>query len=251
VKIDVITLFPAAIEDYCATSVLGRARAQGLVEITALDLRSGADDQRGTVDDTPFGGGAGMVLKPEPIFRVLEERAALVGARHPVIALVPHGRPFDQAEARRLASLEAMTLLCGRYEGIDQRVLDEVVDEEISIGDFVLAAGELAALCVIEAVVRLLPGALGNEASVEDESFSHGLLEYPQWTKPASFRGLEVPEILRSGDHGRVVRWRRALALKRTLERRPDLIEARGGLSVDERALLEEFGGLEGRQPSG
>lgn len=244
-NIDVITLFPEIIEQYCSTSIMGRAQDRGVASITPIDLRSGADDERGTVDDSPFGGGAGMVLKPEPIFRVIEDRRSEVGVRGPVIALVPHGRPFDQAEARRLASLEGFTLLCGRYEGIDQRVLDEVVDEELSLGDFVIAGGELAALCVIEAVVRLLPGALGNEASTEEESFSHGLLEYPQWTKPAEFRGLEAPEILRSGDHGRVERWRHAQALRRTLERRPDLIEARGGLRPEEEALLREFGGLE------
>ena len=250
-KIDVITLFPEVIEQYCSTSIMGRAQERGVATITPIDLRSGADDERGTVDDTPFGGGAGMVLKPEPIFRVIENRQSEVGSLGPVIALVPHGRPFDQAEARRLATLEGFTLLCGRYEGIDQRVLDEVVDEELSLGDFVIAGGELAALCVIEAVVRLLPGALGNEASTEEESFSQGLLEYPQWTKPAEFRGLEAPEILRSGDHGRVERWRQAQALRRTLERRPDLIEARGGLHPAEEALLEEFGGLEDRSSTG
>jgi tRNA (guanine37-N1)-methyltransferase len=192
-----------------------------------------------------------MVLKPEPIFNVLEARRAAGGAPGPLIALVPHGRPFDQAAARRFADLEGFTLLCGRYEGIDQRVLDELVDEELSIGDFVLAGGELAALCVIEAVVRLLPGALGNEASSEDESFSDGLLEYPQWTKPAEFRGLEVPAILRSGDHGRVERWRRAQALRRTMERREDLLAARGGLSAADEALLAEFGGLEDPSATG
>ncbi len=244
-RIEVLTLFPDAVLDYCETSILRRAQGAGVVSIAATDLRSGAEDERGTVDDTPFGGGAGMVLKPEPIFNVLETRRASGGAPGPLIALVPHGRPFDQAEARRLAGLEGFTLLCGRYEGIDQRVLDEAVDEELSLGDFVLAGGELAALCVIEAVVRLLPGALGNETSSEDESFSEGLLEYPQWTKPASFRGLEVPEILRSGDHGRVERWRRAQALRRTMERRADLIEAKGGLNPEDLALLAEFGGLE------
>ena len=186
-----------------------------------------------------------MVLMPEPIYSAVEAREAAGGAPRPLIALVPQGPRFDQAAAERLCDLGGFSLLCGRYEGIDQRVLDEVVDEELSLGDFVIAGGELAALCVIEAVVRLLPGALGNEASTEEESFSHGLLEYPQWTKPAEFRGLEAPEILRSGDHGRVERWRHAQALRRTLERRPDLIEARGGLRPEEEALLREFGGLE------
>lgn len=248
-RIEVLTLFPEAITEYCSTSILRRAQQAGIVAIEATNLRDGADDERGTVDDTPFGGGAGMVLKPEPIFNVVRARRSGGGAPGPLIALVPHGQPFDQRQAKRLASLEGFTLLCGRYEGIDQRVLDELVDEELSIGDFVLAGGELAALCVIEAVVRLIPGALGNEASTEDESFSDGLLAYPQWTKPAEFEGLGVPEILRSGDHGRVERWRRAQALKRTMERRIDLMATRGGLSADDEALLAEFAGLE--DPSG
>ena len=244
-RVDVFTIFPEIIESYASVSILGRAQERGLLDLMAVDLRDGADDERRTVDDTPYGGGAGMVLKPEPIFRVVEEVDAQRGSARPLIALVPHGRPFDQGEARRLSQLDGFSLLCGRYEGIDQRVLDELVDEELSAGDFVLAGGELAALCVIEAAVRLVPGVLGNEASPEEESFSEGLLEYPQWTKPASFRGLEVPQILRSGDHGKVATWRRAQALLRTAERRPDLIEARGGLSQEEQALLTELGRLE------
>ena len=240
-RVDVYTLFPELVQSYCSATILGRAQERRVFDVTALDIRDGADDDRRTVDDTPFGGGAGMVLKPEPIFRVVEARTESHGPARPLIALTPTGKPFDQAEALRLSKLDGFSLLCGRYEGIDQRVLDELVDEELSVGDFVLAGGELAALCVLEATVRLLPGALGNETSSEEESFSAGLLEYPQWTKPASFRGLEVPEVLRSGNHGVVERWRRAKALERTLERRPDLIDARGGLSNEERALLEEI----------
>jgi len=244
-RVDVFTIFPEIITSYASVSILGRAQESGILDLTAVDLRDGADDERRTVDDTPFGGGAGMILKPEPIFRMVEEVEAQRGPARPLIALVPHGRPFDQAEASRLSLLDGFSLLCGRYEGIDQRVLDELVDEEISVGDFVLAGGELAALCVIEAAVRLVPGVLGNEASPEEESFAEGLLEYPQWTKPARFRDLEVPPVLRSGDHGKVAAWRRAQALLRTVKRRPDLIEARGGLSDEEQALVAEMGRLE------
>ena len=243
--VDVYTLFPELIDHYASSSILGRAQRAGHVTVTAVDLRDGATDERRTVDDTPFGGGAGMVLMPEPLTNCIEHREAQHGSSRPVIAMVPHGRPFDQATARRLSQLDSYALLCGRYEGIDQRVLDELVDEELSVGDFVLAGGELAALCVIEATARLVPGVLGNGASVEEESFSAGLLEYPQWTKPARFRGVEVPAILRSGDHARVARWRHAKALERTIALRPDLIEARGGLSDDEQALLDELGALE------
>ncbi len=244
-RVDVFTIFPEIITSYASVSILGRAQESGILDLTAVDLRDGADDERRTVDDTPFGGGAGMILKPEPIFRMVEEVEAQRGPARPLIALVPHGRPFDQAEASRLSLLDGFSLLCGRYEGIDQRVLDELVDEELSVGDFVLAGGELAALCIIEAAVRLVPGVLGNEASPEEESFAEGLLEYPQWTKPARFRDLEVPPVLRSGDHGKVAAWRRAQALLRTVERRPDLIEARGGLSDEEQALVAEMGRLE------
>ena len=251
VQIDVYTLFPELIEHYASSTILGRAQRAGHLAVSAIDLRDGATDERRTVDDTPFGGGAGMVLMPEPLTNCIERREALYGSPRPVIAMVPHGRPFDQATARRLSELDSFSLLCGRYEGIDQRVLDELIDEELSVGDFVLAGGELAALCVIEATARLLPGVLGNETSIEEESFSAGLLEYPQWTKPASFRGAEVPAVLRSGDHAKVARWRHAKALERTVAVRPDLIEARGGLSDDERALLVELGALEEPPRSG
>jgi tRNA (guanine37-N1)-methyltransferase len=245
VRIDVFTIFPELIERYTDSTILGRAQREGLLDVTAIDLREGAADERRTVDDTPFGGGAGMVLMPEPIYNVVEAREAEVGPARPLIALVPTGRPFDQETAARLSQLDSFSLLCGRYEGIDQRVLDDLVDEEISVGDFVLAGGELAALVVIEATARLVPGVLGNETSTTEESFSDGLLEYPQWTKPASFRGMEAPPVLRSGDHGRVEAWRRAQSLKRTMERRPDLIEDRGGLSDDEQRRLEELHRME------
>ncbi len=246
-RVDVLTIFPDAVRDYCATSVLGRAGAAGVWGLRVLDLRDATTDAHRSVDDAPFGGGPGMVMSVEPVVGTVEATPDLA---RPLIALTPSGRPFTQAEAQRLARTPGFSLLCGRYEGVDQRALDLVVDDELSVGDYVLAGGELAALVVIESVVRLIPGALGNDASSEDESFSDGLLEYPQYTRPAWFRGLSVPDVLVSGDHARVARWRRAQALARTLERRPDLIEARGGLSEADAALLAEFS-LEGRDASG
>jgi tRNA (guanine37-N1)-methyltransferase len=237
-RVDVLTLFPDAIRAYATTSVLGRAAERGVVEVHVHDFRDATSDAHRSVDDTPFGGGAGMVLRPEPIVRTVEETPGLA---RPVIALTPSGRTFTHAVAHELRRLEGFTLLCGRYEGFDQRVLDLVADDEISVGDYVLAGGELAALCVLESVVRLLPGALGNDESSVDETFADGLLEYPHYTKPVEYRGLVVPEVLRSGDHARIARWRLAQSLRRTLARRADLIERRGGLSVDERALLDEF----------
>jgi len=237
-RVDVLTLFPEAIANYASTSVLGRASERDVWHVHLHDLRDATDDAHRTVDDTPFGGGAGMVLRAEPIFRTLDEHPEIA---RPLIALTPSGRPFTHALAQELSELDGFSLLCGRYEGIDQRALDLVVDDEISLGDFVLAGGELAALCVIEAVVRLRPGALGNDVSRLDESFSDGLLEYPHYTQPAEVRGVAVPAILRSGDHARIARWRRAQALHRTMSRRPDLITARGGLSEEEEAIVAEF----------
>jgi tRNA (guanine37-N1)-methyltransferase len=250
-RIDVFTIFPDLIDHYARSSILGRAQDLGLLDVTACDLRDGATDARRTVDDTPFGGGAGMVLMPEPIYAAVEARREAGGAPRPLVALVPQGRRFDQQAAERLAGLEGFSLLCGRYEGIDQRVLDDLCDEQISVGDVVLAGGELAALVVIEATARLVPGVLGNDASTTEESFQDGLLEHPQWTKPAVFRDMAVPAILRSGDHAKVATWRRGLALRATMERRPDLIEARGGLSEEDRAALEALARVEGAAGSG
>jgi tRNA (guanine37-N1)-methyltransferase len=235
--VDVITLFPEIVERYGATSVLGRAAERGVWSLRCLDPREQATDVHRTVDDTPFGGGAGMVMRPEPLVATVRATADL---HRPLIALTPSGRRFDQSVAHELAALEGFSLLCGRYEGVDQRVIDLVCDDAISIGDYVLAGGELAALSVIEATVRLVPGALGNDDSIAEESFADGLLEYPQYTKPAVFEGLEVPEILRSGDHGRVARWRLAQALHRTARLRPDLLERRGTTEAERRAM-EEF----------
>lgn len=240
-RVEVLTLFPEIVAEYCDTSVLGRGRRAGLVDIRVHDLRLGATDPHRSVDDAPFGGGAGMVLAPEPVFAAVE----LISPVRPLYLMSPAGRRFDQAMAEELAAggmQGGFSLLCGRYEGVDQRITDHLVDGEISIGDFVLAGGELAALSVLEATVRLIPGVLGNEDSTGEESFRDHLLEYPQYTRPADFRGWEVPSVLRGGDHSRVERWRRAQALRRTIDRRPDLIEARGGLSAADRNLLAEFG---------
>jgi tRNA (guanine37-N1)-methyltransferase len=233
----VFTIFPDLVDGYLAGSLIGKARADGLLDIRVHDLRSTATDPHRSVDDAPFGGGAGMVLMAEPLFGAVE---AVQPAR-PLFLLSPSGRRFDQSVAAELSSGDGFSLLCGRYEGVDQRVADHLVDGEISVGDVVLAGGEVAALLVIEAVARLVPGVLGNEASVAEESFADGLLEHPQYTRPAAFRDWPVPDVLLSGDHGRIARWRRAQALVRTLDRRPDLIEARGGLTDADRALLEEF----------
>ena len=241
-RVDVLTLFPEAVSQYATTSVLGRASERGVWELHVHDFRDATDDPHRTVDDTPFGGGAGMVLRAEPILRTIETTP---GIARPVIALTPSGRTFNHDVARELSQLDGFTLLCGRYEGFDQRALDLEVDDEISLGDFVLAGGELAALCVIESVVRLRPGGLGNDESSVEESFGDGLLEYPQYTTPAVVRGMQVPEILRSGDHERIARWRQAQALSRTMARRPDLIERRGGLSDQERSIVAEFPSVE------
>jgi tRNA (guanine37-N1)-methyltransferase len=237
VRIDVLTIFPDVVDGYCEASILGRARRLGLLDIRVHDLRSAASDPHRSVDDSPFGGGAGMVLAPEPVFAAVEA----IDPPRPLLLLSPGGRRFDQAMASELAHLERFSLLCGRYEGVDERIAGHLVDTEVSLGDYILAGGELGALVIVEAVSRLVPGVLGNDASPADESFSAGLLEYPQYTRPASFRGWEVPEVLRGGDHAKVARWRLAQALRRTLDRRPDLIEARGGLTEAELRALEEF----------
>jgi len=240
VRIDVFTIFPAMVDDFASQSVLGRGRERGLIDLRVHDLRAGADDPHRSVDDSPFGGGAGMVLMPEPLFRSVES----VEPPRPLFLLGPGGRRLDQALAHELVTLDGFSLLCGRYEGVDARVREHLVDDELSIGDYVLGGGEVAAMAVLEVVARLVPGVMGNAESADDESFSEGLLEYPQYTRPAEFRGWEVPEVLRSGDHARVARWRRAQAIARTLEARPDLIAARGGLTDDDVALLERELGI-------
>lgn len=237
VRIDVFTIFPELIEHYFDGSLLGRANRSGAVDLRVHDIRSSAQDPHRSVDDAPFGGGPGMVLAPEPAFVSVES----VGPPRPIYLLSPAGRRLDQSVVRELSALDGFSLVCGRYEGVDQRVVDHLVDGELSVGDVVLAGGEAAAIIVVEAVVRLVPGVMGNLASADEESFSRGLIEYPQYTRPASFRGWEVPQVLLSGDHGRIAAWRHAMAIKRTLERRPDLIEARGGLTDSEKSLIESL----------
>lgn len=237
-RIDVVTIFPDLVSAFASASIVGRAVERGLVDVRVHDLRSAATDPHQSVDDAPFGGGPGMVLLADPIFRTVEAMAC----PRPVVVLGPRGRRFDQGVAAELASLEALTLICGRYEGIDERVHQHLADEELSVGDYVLAGGEVAAMVVIEATTRLLAGVLGNRASPAEESFADGLLEYPQYTRPADYRGWTVPPVLLSGDHERVARWRRAQALAMTIARRPDLVMGRGGVSSAEADLLREFG---------
>jgi tRNA (guanine37-N1)-methyltransferase len=236
-RIDVFTIFPGLVDSFCSESLLGKARSTGRLDLRCHDLREHTTDVHRSVDDAPFGGGAGMVLRPEPVFASVE----VADPPRPLLLLGPGGRHFDQATALLLAGGDGFSLLCGRYEGVDHRVREHLVDGELSVGDVVLAGGEVAACLVIEAVTRLLAGVMGNDSSAERESFSDGLLEEPQYTRPADFRGWVVPEVLRSGDHGVVERWRRAQALHRTVRDRPDLVAARGGLSEKDRALLAEF----------
>lgn len=236
-RIDVITIFPDLLETFAGVGVIGRARQRSLLDLRIHNLRDVTTDVHHAVDDAPFGGGAGMVLAPEPIFATVE---AVLPPR-PIFLLGPGGRRLDQATARELAGLAGFTLICGRYEGVDDRVRTELCDGELSLGDVVLAGGEVAAMAVIEAVGRLVPGVLGNDASAQEESFADGLLEYPQYTRPANFRGWEVPDVLLSGDHRRVRDWRRAQALARTARDRPDLWAARGAPSPEEAALLARF----------
>lgn len=236
-RIDVFTIFPGMVDAFLGESLIGKARVAGHLDLRIWDLRDGSTDGHRSVDDAPFGGGPGMVMSCEPVFRAVEAAQP----PRPLFLTGPGGRRLDQPLARELAAGEGFSLLCGRYEGVDQRVRDHLCDDELSIGDVVLNGGEVAALAAIEAVVRLVPGVMGNEASAADESFSDGLLEYPQYTRPAQFREWGVPDVLRSGDHARVARWRRAQALVRTRADRPDLLDARGGLSAEDRALLAEF----------
>jgi tRNA (guanine37-N1)-methyltransferase len=220
-KIDVLTLFPAMFAGPLDESIIKRARTAGLLDLKIHNLRDWTHDRHKTVDDRPFGGGPGMLLKPEPLFEAVE---SLKREKTRVILLSPAGRPFSQAIARELAQADDLLLVTGHYEGFDERVRETLADDELSIGDYVLTNGALPAMVVIDAVVRLLPGALGDDESSYDESFSHGQLEYPQYTRPAEFRGLKVPDVLVSGNHAEIEKWRREQAKRRTKERRPDLL---------------------------
>ena len=220
-KIDVLTLFPGMFAGPLDESIVKRARGAGLLDLTIHNLRDYTHDRHKTVDDKPFGGGPGMLLKPEPIFEAVE-KLGCESAR--VILLSPAGRPFSQAIARELAAETHLILVCGSYEGFDERVREALADDELSIGDYVLTNGALPAMVIIDAVTRLLPGVLGDDESSHDESFSRGLLEYPQYTRPAEFRGMKVPEVLLSGHHAEIQKWRQEQAKKRTQEQRPDLM---------------------------
>jgi len=225
-RIDVITIFPELFESFRTTGVLGGARERGLLELSAYDLRRFTRDRHRTVDDIPYGGGPGMVMKPEPLVEAIEALAGPKGARRKgrVVLLTPQGITFTGRRAKELAREEQLVLVCGRYEGVDQRVIDLAVDEEISIGDYVLSGGEVPAMVVIEALSRFVPGVLGNPDSTASESFESDRLEGPHYTRPVEFRGLSVPEVLRSGDHGKIARWRAEQGLERTQRRRPDLL---------------------------
>jgi tRNA (guanine37-N1)-methyltransferase len=263
-KIDIVTIFHDFFRGPLDYGITRRAREAGLVEINIHDLRAFAHDRHRTVDDRPFGGGEGMVLKPEPIFECLEaleiaprDQRVSGQTKQSVVLLSAQGHRFDQATAARLAQMERLTLICGRYEGVDERVSDFLADREISIGDYVLSGGELGAAVIVDAVTRLIPGAVGNEASTQQESFtahaevnsgdapsstcvSGGLLDYPHYTRPAEFRGMRVPEVLVSGNHDQIRRWRRRTALEKTLRNRPDLLE-RMTLSEEDKELLDEL----------
>ena len=239
-RIDVFTLFPDMFQGPLQDSILGRAVERGLLSVDLHNFRDYAADRHHTVDDYAYGGGPGMVLKPEPLFQAVESLLG-VPSRCPVVLLTPQGRVFRQADAERLAGEERFALICGHYEGFDERISEHLATEELSIGDFVLTGGELAAMVVIDAVARLLPGVLGSDESAAADSHASGLLQHPQYTRPAEFRGWSVPDVLLSGDHQAVDRWRRRQSLQRTLQRRPDLLK-KADLSEEDREFLREIG---------
>jgi tRNA (guanine37-N1)-methyltransferase len=242
-QFEVFTLLPEIFPPYLQSSILQRARQRGLIDVRIHNIRDYTHDRHHTTDDTPYGGGGGMVMKPEPVFEAVEAVLGTANAHAqpmpvPMILLTPQGRVFTQRVAEELAGHERIALLCGRYEGVDERIREHLVTDEISIGDYVLTGGELPALLVIDAVSRLLPGVLGDPTGAQDDSHSMGLLEYPHYTKPAEFRGWKVPEVLLSGDHGKIERWRREQALTRTLRKRPDMLE-KAELSEKEKKFVE------------
>lgn len=240
-RIEVLTTFPQIVEAVARESIIGRARERGLVEIGAVNLRDFTDDRHHSTDDEPYGGGPGMVMKCEPVFRAVETLISRrSGGNARVILMTPQGRRFDHKLATELAQENYVVIICGRYEGVDERIREHLVTDEISIGDYVVSGGELPAMVVIEAVARLIPGVLGDDESAESESFAGGLLEYPQYTRPAEYRGWNVPEALLSGNHAQIAKWRRRQALERTLKRRPDLLHA-APLTEDDRRLLREL----------
>jgi tRNA (guanine37-N1)-methyltransferase len=239
VTFDIVTIFPAMLEAPLAAGIIGRAIGRGTLDVAVHDLRAFTSDRHRVVDDMPYGGGPGMVLKPEPIFRALDAIESDRGAALTVILTSPQGKPFTQADAQRLSAVDHLVLLCGRYEGFDDRIRQRVT-EELSIGDYVLTGGELPALVILDAVARLVPGVVGDEQSVIGESFNRGLLDFPQYTRPAEVDDLRVPDVLLSGDHAAIRRWRKKEALVRTLERRPELLEA-AQLDEEEEVILKEL----------
>jgi tRNA (guanine37-N1)-methyltransferase len=238
-RIDVFTLLPEVMEAYLQTSILGRVQRAGLLDVKLHNIRDYTTDKHRTTDDEPFGGGGGMVMKPEPIFAAVESVLADAG-EVPVILLTPQGRLFNQQIAIELSEVPRFALISGRYEGVDERVRQHLASDELSIGDYVLTGGEIPALTVIDTVARLIPGALGDSEASSKDSHANGLLEYPHFTRPSIFRGWEVPEVLRSGDHGRIEAWRRVQSLIRTIERRPDLIKD-ALLSEEDRVIIAEM----------
>ncbi len=241
-RIDVVTTFPEMFSPVLSSSILKRAQEAGVISVLVHDLRDWTTDAHRTTDDSPYGGGVGMVMKPEPFFAAVEALRCEEGSdcAEEVILLSPQGEPLSQQTARELSSREHLILLCGHYEGVDERVRQHLATRELSIGDYVLTGGELPAMVVIDAVARLLPGALGAEEGAETDSFSEGLLEYPQYTRPAEFRGWAVPEVLLSGHHEQIRRWRRKESLRRTREDRPDLLQG-APLTEEDRELLAEI----------
>jgi tRNA (guanine37-N1)-methyltransferase len=239
-RFDIVTIFPRMVDAALAEGILARAIQRDLLDVRARDLREFTDDRHRTVDDVPYGGGPGMVLKPEPMFRALDAIRREAGEPQAIVLMSPHGRRFSQDEAARLSGLDRVVILCGRYEGIDDRVRENLATEELSIGDYVLSGGELPALVVVDAVARLIPGVVGDEDSVAGDSFSRGLLDFPHYTRPAEFRQWKVPDVLVSGHHAEIRKWRKRRALELTLDRRPDLL-ADAELDVEEQEILREL----------
>jgi tRNA (guanine37-N1)-methyltransferase len=238
-RFDVFTVLPEVMQAYLSASILGKAQEAGQIEIVLHNLRDYTSDRHRTTDDEPYGGGGGMIMKPEPVFKAVESVLGDQLEDTPVILLTPQGQVFNQDRARKYSQHKRVALLCGRYEGVDERIREHLVTDEISIGDYVLTGGELPAMVFIDAVARLLPGVLGDEQATEKDSHAQGILEHPHYTRPADFRGWEVPEVLRSGDHARIEAWRRTMSLRRTQQRRPDLLESYP-LTEQDRARLED-----------
>jgi tRNA (guanine37-N1)-methyltransferase len=244
-QFDVFTVLPEVMEEYLQASILGRAQNAGLINVSLHNIRDFTTDRHRTTDDEPYGGGGGMIMKPEPIFSAVESVLGTELEEVPVVLLTPQGRHFNQSVARRFSQLNRIALICGRYEGVDERVREHLATDEISVGDYVLTGGELPALMIIDAVTRLLPGALGALDASSKDSLSDGLLEHGHYTRPAVYRGWEVPEVLRNGDHARIARWRYEQSLRRTLKRRPDLINSLN-LQNEDLELLEKIAEEEG-----